>query len=69
MVQTEFVLGGMALSGMPSKRRGELRVHESLDELKTDLADYIAELSEGIVKDRGVFSIALSGGSIVSLMG
>ncbi|KAL9994566.1 putative 6-phosphogluconolactonase [Helianthus debilis subsp. tardiflorus] len=51
-----------------SKNRGEVRIHESLDELSTDLADYIAELSEASVKERGFFAIALSGGSIISLM-
>ncbi|KAK3442899.1 hypothetical protein EUGRSUZ_B03143 [Eucalyptus grandis] len=59
----------MALSGVVCKDRGELRIHESLDELSTDLADYIAELSEASVKERGVFSIALSGGSLIGLMG
>uniref|UniRef100_A0A5B6ZSZ9 Probable 6-phosphogluconolactonase n=1 Tax=Davidia involucrata TaxID=16924 RepID=A0A5B6ZSZ9_DAVIN len=58
----------MACSGA-HKDRGELRIHESLDELRTDLADYIAELSEVSVKERGVFAIALSGGSLISLMG
>ncbi|KAF5443440.1 hypothetical protein F2P56_035995, partial [Juglans regia] len=57
----------MALSGA-CKNRGEVRIHESLDELSTDLADYIAELSEASVKERGVFAIALSGGSLVGLM-
>lgn len=59
----------MALSGMAPKRIGELRIHETLDELKTDLADYIAELSEATVKERGVFSVALSGGPLIDLMG
>lgn len=57
----------MALPGAHTER--ELRVHENLDELSTDLADYIAELSEASVKERGVFAIALSGGSLISLMG
>ncbi|XP_023531045.1 probable 6-phosphogluconolactonase 1 [Cucurbita pepo subsp. pepo] len=57
----------MALCGDHKDR--ELRIHESLEELSTDLADYIAELSEASVKERGVFSIALSGGSLISLMG
>lgn len=48
---------------------GEKRIHESLDELRTDLADYIAQLSEMSVKERGVFAIALSGGSLIGLMG
>ncbi|MBA0572781.1 hypothetical protein Golob_003102 [Gossypium lobatum] len=38
-------------------------MYENLDELKSDLADYIAELSEAAVKERGAFAIALSGGS------
>ncbi|PSR88381.1 6-phosphogluconolactonase [Actinidia chinensis var. chinensis] len=58
----------MALSG-DHNDRGELRTHESLDELKTDLADYIADLSEMSVKERGVFAVALSGGSLIGLMG
>jgi len=58
----------MALSG-GQNNRGELRIHESLDELRTDLADYVAELSEASVKERGVFAIALSGGSLIGLMG
>lgn len=51
------------------KDRGELRIYENLNELSTDLADYIAELSEVSVKERGVFAIALSGGSLIDLMG
>lgn len=58
----------MALYGA-DKDRGELRIHESLDELRTDLADYIAEISDASVKERGVFTIALSGGSLIGLMG
>ncbi|KAG5603589.1 hypothetical protein H5410_025081 [Solanum commersonii] len=58
----------MALSGANKDGR-EVRIYEYLDELNTDLADYIAELSEASVKERGVFAIALSGGSLISLMG
>lgn len=46
-----------------------MRIHESLDELSTNSADYIAELSEASVKERGVFAIALSGGSLIGLIG
>ncbi|GAB4840133.1 Probable 6-phosphogluconolactonase 1 [Ancistrocladus abbreviatus] len=49
--------------------RGELRIHDSLDELSTDLVEYISELSEASVKERGVFAIALSGGSLIGLLG
>ncbi|XP_058193615.1 probable 6-phosphogluconolactonase 2 isoform X1 [Rhododendron vialii] len=58
----------MALYGADNGR-GELRIHDSIDELSTDLADYIAELSDASVKERGVFTIALSGGSLIGLMG
>lgn len=58
----------MALYGADNGR-GELRIHDSIDELGTDLADYIAELSDASVKERGVFTIALSGGSLIGLMG
>lgn len=46
----------------------EVRIHETLEELSTDLADYIEELSEVAVKEHGVFAVALSGGSLISLM-
>ncbi|XP_021756606.1 probable 6-phosphogluconolactonase 2 [Chenopodium quinoa] len=49
--------------------RGELRIHESLDDLSTDLVEYISELSDASVKERGVFTIALSGGSLIGLLG
>lgn len=49
--------------------RGELRIHESLDDLSTDLVEYISELSDASVKEHGVFTIALSGGSLISLLG
>lgn len=58
----------MALSGVVGQDRGELRIHENLEELSTDLADYIAEISETSVKERGAFSVALSGGSLIHLM-
>ncbi|KAH6822453.1 6-phosphogluconolactonase 1 [Perilla frutescens var. hirtella] len=58
----------MALSGYKKDGR-ELRVFENADELSCNLADYIAELSEASIKERGVFAIALSGGSLVTLIG
>ena len=60
----------MALFGSHNNNKDkELRVHESLDELGTDLADYIAELAESSVKERGFFALAISGGSLIGLMG
>ncbi|KAI3467224.1 hypothetical protein Pfo_023887 [Paulownia fortunei] len=58
----------MALSGVEKDGR-ELRIHENADELSSNLAEYIAELSEASIKERGVFAIALSGGSLITLMG
>ncbi|KAL9679797.1 hypothetical protein QQ045_017666 [Rhodiola kirilowii] len=49
--------------------RVEVRVFEDEDELSRDLVDYIADLSEAAVKERGSFAIALSGGSLISLIG
>lgn len=51
------------------KDRGEIRVHENLEELSIDLVDYIAEISEASIKEHGVFCIVLSGGSLINLMG
>ncbi|XP_076885316.1 putative 6-phosphogluconolactonase 1 [Bidens hawaiensis] len=50
------------------KERMEVRIHESLEELSMDLADYIEQIYEESIKDHGVFAAALSGGSIISLM-
>ncbi|CAH9103770.1 unnamed protein product [Cuscuta europaea] len=58
----------MALYG-PRKDGREVKIYENLNELSTDLAEYIAELSEASVKERGTFAIALSGGILISLMG
>ncbi|GFP87301.1 probable 6-phosphogluconolactonase 2 [Phtheirospermum japonicum] len=57
----------MALYGHKNEGR-ELRVYENVDELSSNLAEYISELSESCIKERGVFAIALSGGSLISLM-
>ncbi|XP_020582338.1 probable 6-phosphogluconolactonase 1 [Phalaenopsis equestris] len=57
----------MAASGY-AKNNSELRVFGSLDDLATDLAEYIAQLSEMSVKERGFFTIALTGGSLIYLM-
>ncbi|PKU70180.1 probable 6-phosphogluconolactonase 1 [Dendrobium catenatum] len=58
----------MAASG-DVKSINELRIFESIDDLATDLAEYIAQLSEVSVRERGFFTIALTGGSLISLMG
>lgn len=58
----------MAFSGAEKEGR-ELRIYEDSDDLRIDLAEYVAELSEAAVKERGTFSIALSGGSLIGLLG
>lgn len=51
------------------KRNSEIRIFESSDEISTDLAEYISQISEISVKERGYFAIALSGGPLVSFLG
>uniref|UniRef100_M4FHZ2 Glucosamine/galactosamine-6-phosphate isomerase domain-containing protein n=1 Tax=Brassica campestris TaxID=3711 RepID=M4FHZ2_BRACM len=51
------------------KDRGEIRVHENLEELSTGLVDYIAEISEASILKHGAFCIVLSGDSLISLVG
>ncbi|TVU00095.1 hypothetical protein EJB05_11411 [Eragrostis curvula] len=51
------------------KRNSEIRVFESSDEISTDLAEYISQVSEISVKERGFFAIALSGGPLVNFLG
>ncbi|PWA72805.1 6-phosphogluconolactonase 1 [Artemisia annua] len=51
-----------------NKDKNEVRVYENSDELSTDLADYIEGLSDVSIKERGVFTVALSGGSVIRLM-
>lgn len=50
------------------KKNCEIRIFESSDDMATDLAEYISQVSEISVKERGCFTIALSGGPLLSLM-
>ncbi|KAM0838453.1 hypothetical protein ACQ4PT_060957 [Festuca glaucescens] len=50
------------------KKNSEIRIFESSDDIATDLAEYISQVSEISVKERGYFAIALSGGYLVNLM-
>ncbi|RCV13888.1 hypothetical protein SEVIR_2G392700v4 [Setaria viridis] len=50
------------------KRNSEIRVFESFDDISTDLAEYISQISEISVKERGYFAIALSGAPLVSFL-
>ncbi|KAJ0980158.1 hypothetical protein J5N97_008413 [Dioscorea zingiberensis] len=49
--------------------RGEMRIFDTFEELSTDLAEYVAQLSESSVKERGYFTVALSGGPLVGMLG
>ena len=51
-----------------NKDKKEVRVYENSDELSTELADYIEGLSDASIKERGVFTVALSGDSVIRLM-
>ncbi|CAI5936435.1 unnamed protein product [Closterium sp. NIES-64] len=48
---------------------GELRVHESADDISRGLADVIVRASEAAIAAHGSFSIAISGGSVVKCLG
>ncbi|XP_058089662.1 probable 6-phosphogluconolactonase 2 [Magnolia sinica] len=50
------------------KRSPQVRIFESDEELSTALADYVAQLSEANVKERGAFSVVLSGGNLTKLL-
>ncbi|KAJ1690238.1 hypothetical protein LUZ63_014393 [Rhynchospora breviuscula] len=49
--------------------RGDIHIYSGIDDLTTKLAEYISDLSEKSVKERGFFSIALSGRSVVNFIG
>ncbi|TVU46555.1 hypothetical protein EJB05_06096 [Eragrostis curvula] len=51
-----------------TKKNCEIRIFESLDEMETDLAEFISQVSEISVKERGFFSIAVSGGPLVKFI-
>lgn len=57
----------MADCGEPETKR-DLRVFEDKYELTTDLAEYISQISENSVKERGCFTVALSGRSLIRLL-
>ncbi|CAI5491832.1 unnamed protein product [Closterium sp. Naga37s-1] len=48
---------------------GELRVHESADDISRGLADVIVRASEAAIAAHGSFSIVISGGSVVKCLG
>ena len=53
------------MASYETKKNFEVRVFESSDEMATDLAEFISQIS---VKERGYFAIALSGGPLTRHM-
>lgn len=47
------------------KGSGKLNVFDSEEELSVSLAKYVADLSDKFVKERGAFTVVLSGGSLI----
>ena len=58
----------MAASYEP-KLNSEIRIFESSDEIVTDLAEYISQVSEISVKESGYFAIVMSRAPLVSFLG
>jgi len=56
------------MASYETKKNCEVRVFESSDEMATDLAEFISQISEISVKERGYFAIALSGGPLTRPM-
>ncbi|CAM6049478.1 unnamed protein product [Sphagnum compactum] len=46
-----------------------LQVYENVEELSDSLAEHVAQLSASAVKDRGAFTVVLSGGSLIKTLG
>lgn len=51
------------------KIKPEMRIFDSSDELSSNLADYVLQVAESAVKERGSFSLVLSGGDIPIRLG
>lgn len=47
------------------KGKGDIKVFDSEEDLAVSLAKYIANLSDKFAKERGAFTVALSGGSLI----
>ena len=56
------------MASYETKKNFEVGVFESLDEMATDLVEFISQISEISVKERGYFAIALSGGPLTRPM-
>ncbi|KAK2985973.1 hypothetical protein RJ640_028291 [Escallonia rubra] len=47
------------------KGKGNVQVYDTEEDLSVSLAKYTAELSEKYAKERGAFTVVLSGGSLI----
>ncbi|XP_019054532.1 PREDICTED: probable 6-phosphogluconolactonase 4, chloroplastic isoform X1 [Nelumbo nucifera] len=55
----------MAGTATTEKGKGDLQVFESEEDLSVSLAKYTADLSEKFIRERGAFTVVLSGGSLI----
>lgn len=65
------VVGGeteMEKGGGSGKKVPQVRIFDNEEELSIALADYVAQLSENAVRERGAFAIVLSGGNLTRLL-
>ncbi|KAF2296769.1 hypothetical protein GH714_001795 [Hevea brasiliensis] len=51
------------------KRDPELRLFDSSEELSSGLAEYVHQISESAIKEKGSFSLVLSGGDVPKRLG
>ena len=61
--------GKVEVGSMGKLKREELQVYETAEELTVSLAEHVAHVSAEAVKARGVFTVVLSGGSLIKMLG
>lgn len=52
-----------------AKGKGDVKIFNNREDLSVSLAKYIADLSDKFIKDRGAFTIVLSGGDLFESLG
>ncbi|KAK1366407.1 putative 6-phosphogluconolactonase [Heracleum sosnowskyi] len=52
-----------------AKGKGDVRVFNKREDLSVSLAKYMADLSDKVIKDRGAFTIVVSGGDLFESLG
>lgn len=53
---------------VPAAAKREVKVLGSEEELAAALAEYVADLSGKFVRERGLFTVVLSGGYLIDLL-